>query len=181
MVPVEILAGLCEVFANAEVFVIYGCSEISCMGTTYPAPRGAALARSYVGKPFDSTSLRVVDEALRDVPVGVVGEVLFAGPGVVKGYLNRPELTAERFLELEGLRFYRTGDRGRLNDEGLLELVGRSDFQVKLGGIRIELGEIEHHLRRAPKVANGIVAAKDLGSDEKSLVAYVVIEPDAQG
>jgi amino acid adenylation domain-containing protein len=181
MVPVEVLAGLCEVFENAEVFVIYGCSEISCMGTTYPAPRGATLARSYVGKPFDGTSLRVVDEELRDVPVGVVGEVLFAGPGVVKGYLNRPELTSERFLELEGLRFYRTGDRGRLNDEGLLELLGRSDFQIKLGGIRIELGEVEHHLRRAPTVANGIVAAKDLGGDEKALVAYVVTEPDAPG
>lgn len=181
MVPVEILTGLCETFENAEVFVIYGCSEISCMGTTYPVPRGTALSRSYVGKPFDGTTLRVVDDELRDVPLGVVGEVLFAGPGVVKGYLNRPELTSERFLELDGARFYRTGDRGRLNDEGLLELLGRSDFQIKLGGIRIELGEIEHHLRQAPAIANAVVAAKDMGGDEKALVAYVVVEADAQG
>jgi acyl carrier protein len=125
--------------------------------------------------------LRVVDDELGDVPIGVVGEVLFAGPGVVKGYLNRPELTSTRFLELDGLRFYRTGDRGRLNDEGLLELLGRSDFQVKLGGIRIELGEIEHHLRQAPTVTSGVVVAKDLGGDEKTLVAYVVIGADAPG
>ena len=180
-VPVEILAQLRDVFSHAEVFVIYGCSEISCMGTTYPVPRGAALAKTYVGKPFDGTTLRVVDEELRDVPLGVVGEVLFAGPGVVKGYLNRSDLTSQRFLELDGLRFYRTGDRGRLNDAGLLELVGRSDFQVKLRGIRIELGEIEHHLRRAPAVTNGVVTAKDVAEDEKALVAYVVTEPDAEG
>ena len=72
MVPVEILTQLREIFDNAEVFVIYGCSEISCMGTTYPVPQGGALARSYVGKPFDGTSLRVVDDELCDVPPGVV-------------------------------------------------------------------------------------------------------------
>jgi amino acid adenylation domain-containing protein len=181
MVPLEVLEGLLQVFQNAEVFVIYGCSEISCMGTTYAVPRDVPLTRSYVGKPFEGMSLRVVDEQLSDVAVGVVGEVLFAGPGVVKGYLNRPELTAERFLELEGGRFYRTGDRGRLNAEDLLELVGRSDFQVKLGGIRIELGEIEHHLRRAPGVANGVVTAWDSDSGEKTLVAYVVLDPQAGG
>ena len=181
MVPVEILNGLRDVFQNAEIFVIYGCSEISCMGTTYAVPRSVAVARSYVGKPFEGTTLKVVDEQLSDVPPGVVGEVLFAGPGIVKGYLNRPELTSTRFLELEGLRFYRTGDRGRVNEDGLLELLGRSDFQVKLGGIRVELGEIEHHLRQAPAVANGIVAAKDLRGDEKTLVAYVVIGADAPG
>ncbi|HXK20683.1 MAG TPA: AMP-binding protein [Polyangiaceae bacterium] len=180
-VPVEVLQGLRDIFKNAEVFVIYGCSEISCMGTTYAVPRAVPLERSYVGKPFDGMRLRVVDDELRDAPLGVVGEVLFAGPGVVKGYLNRPELSCERFLELDGLRFYRTGDRGRLNGEGLLELLGRSDFQVKLGGIRIELGEIEHHLRRAPGVTNGVVTARDDGSGERTLIAYVVLDPDPGG
>jgi amino acid adenylation domain-containing protein len=179
-VPLEVLEDLRAIFQKAEVFVIYGCSEISCMGTTYEVPREGPLERSYVGKPFDGTTLRVVGDDLEEVPHGVVGEVLFAGPGVVKGYLNRPELTAEKFIERRGVRFYRTGDRGKLHERGLLELVGRSDFQVKLGGIRIELGEIEHHLRRAPQVANGIVSAVERNG-EKELVAYVVIRPDAAG
>ncbi|ACY18769.1 amino acid adenylation domain protein [Haliangium ochraceum DSM 14365] len=177
MVPVEVLEGLREVFCNAEVFVIYGCSEISCMGCTYEAPREGPLTRSYVGHAFEGTVVRVLDDVGADAPVGEVGEVWFAGPGVVKGYLNRPELTRERFVERDGQRFYRTGDRGRFDAEGRLELVGRSDFQVKLGGIRIELGEIEHHLRRAPGVDNGVVAARALPNGDKELVAYVV--PDA--
>jgi len=150
------------------------------MGTTYEVPRDAALERTYVGAPFEGTTLRVVDDALDEVPCGVVGEVLFAGPGVVEGYLNRPELSAEKFFERDRLRFYRTGDRGKLDERGLLELLGRSDFQVKLGGVRIELGEIEHHLRRAPQVANGIVGAADRDR-EKELIAYVVIQPDCAG
>lgn len=175
MVPVEVLERMLRVFPEAQVFVIYGCSEISCMGTTYEAPRGEPLLRSYVGRPFAGTSIRVVDDELRDVPEGEVGEVWFAGPGVVKGYLNRPELTAEKFVTHESRRFYRTGDRGRRNAQGLLELVGRADFQIKIGGIRVELGEIEHHLRRAPGVANGVVSAKTVAG-ETALVAYVVIE-----
>jgi amino acid adenylation domain-containing protein len=179
-VPVEVLTGLRDVFGKAEVFVIYGCSEISCMGTTYDVPRSSALERSYVGAPFEGTTLRVVDDELEEVAPGVVGEVLFAGPGIVKGYLNRPELSAEKFFERDGLRFYRTGDRGKLDERGVLELLGRSDFQVKVGGIRIELGEIEHHLRRAPQVENGIVGASERDG-ETQLVAYVVIRPDASG
>jgi amino acid adenylation domain-containing protein len=179
MVPVEVLERMLRIFDQAEVFVIYGCSEISCMGTTYEAPRGEALVRSYVGRPFAGTRVRVVDDELRDVAEGEVGEVWFAGPGVVSGYLNRPELTAEKFVLHEGLRFYRTGDRGRLNAQGLLELVGRADFQIKIGGIRVELGEIEHHLRRAPGVANGVVSAKTLAG-ETALVAYVVVEEGDQ-
>lgn len=176
MVPVDILEALRDSFPNAEVFVIYGCSEISCMGCTYPVPRDVPLLKTYVGKPFPGVSLKVVDDELRPVPVGTVGEVLFAGPGVVKGYLKRPELNAEKFIELEGARYYRTGDRGRFSDEGWLELLGRSDFQVQLRGMRVELGEVEHHLRRAPGVTNGVVVAKELADGEKSLVAYVVMD-----
>jgi amino acid adenylation domain-containing protein len=174
MVPVEVLSWLREIFVNAEVFVIYGCSEISCMGCTYPVPRDQPLLKTYVGSAFDGVAVRVVDDDLRSLGPDAVGEVLFAGPGVVKGYLNRPELTHEKFVYLDGTRFYRTGDRGRFNRDGYLELLGRSDFQVKLRGMRVELGEIEHHLRRAPGVENGVVSARELGDGEKSLVAYVV-------
>ncbi len=178
LVPVEVLEGLRDTFRRAEVFVIYGCSEISCMGCTYPVPRDVPLLKTYVGKAFQGVTARVVDEQLREVPRDEVGEVLFAGPGVVKGYLNRPELVAEKFVQLDGERFYKTGDRGRVGADGWLELLGRSDFQIKLGGIRIEPGEIEHHLRKAPGVENGVVVARELAAGQKALVAYVVVRAD---
>jgi amino acid adenylation domain-containing protein len=175
MVPVEVQEALKDVFVNAEVFVIYGCTEISCMGCTYPVPRGAAPVRGNVGWPFDDMALRIVDDALNVVPPGVAGEVLFAGSGVVKGYLNQPQTTAEKFVDLDGRRFYRTGDIGRIHEDGSLELIGRIDFQVKVRGMRVELGEIEHHLRRAPGVRDGVVVARDTPNGEKVLVAYVVL------
>ena len=181
MVPVDVLEALRDVFPKAALFVIYGCSEISCMGCTYPVPRDMPLLKSYVGKPFAGVSVEVVNDELEPVASGVVGEVLFSGPGVVQGYLNRPELTAQKFIEQGGSRFYRTGDRGRFSEEGWLELLGRSDFQVQLRGMRVELGEIEHHLRKAPGVSNGVVVAKPLSEGEKVLVAYVVADDQARG
>ncbi len=176
MIAPEVLEALKEIFAAAEVFVIYGCSEISCMGCTYPVPRGEVVGKTYVGRPFDDVTVRVLDGALAPVPAGVAGEICFAGGGVTKGYLGRPDLTAEKFVELEGRRFYRTGDLGRLSDEGWLEVLGRNDFQIKVRGMRIELGEVEHALRRAPGVRDGLVAAKAAPGGEKALVAYVVPE-----
>jgi amino acid adenylation domain-containing protein len=181
MVPGDVLEALRDVFFNAEVFVIYGCSEISCMGCTYPVPRDPFAVRGYGGRPFDDMILRVTDAALEPVPAGAEGEILFAGPGVVKGYLNRPDLTAEKFVEIDGLRFYRTGDMGRMGEDGCLELLGRSDFQIKLRGMRIELGEVEHHLRRAPGVLDGVVVARDAANGEKALVAYVVMDDAETG
>jgi amino acid adenylation domain-containing protein len=176
MVAPEVLEGLKQIFFNAEVFVIYGCSEISCMGCTYAVPRDQPVERTRVGRPFDNMSVRVLDPDFNLLPAGVVGEIHFAGDGVVKGYLNRPDLTADKFLELDGRRYYRTGDMGRLGEDGELEIVGRSDFQVKLRGMRVELGEVEYHLRRAAGVRDGVVAAHRLTGDEKSLVAYVVMD-----
>jgi amino acid adenylation domain-containing protein len=179
MVPPELLEALKEIFAHAEVFVIYGCSEISCLGTTYAVPRDRRITTTYVGRPFDDVAVRVLDAAGKPVPVGVVGEIHFAGKGVTQGYLSRPELSAEKFVELEGRRFYRTGDHGRWSRDGLLELLGRSDFQIKVRGMRVELGEVEQHLRRAPLVRDAVAAPKDAADGEKLLVAYVVLEPDA--
>ena len=174
MVPVEVLEALKKIFTRAEVFVIYGCSEISCMGCTYPVSRARQLDTSHVGNPFPNTRFRLLDGERNLVPAGTVGEVYFSGEGVVKGYLNRPELTRERFMTWEGRRYYRTGDMGRISEEGALQLLGRQDFQVQLRGMRIELGEIEHHLRRAPLVKDAVVVAKEDPHGEKSLVAYIV-------
>jgi amino acid adenylation domain-containing protein len=177
MIAPEVLESLKQVFPRAEVFVIYGCSEISCMGCTYPVPRDTVVTRTYVGKPFDNMVVKLFDAKLQPVPVGVVGEIHFAGAGVVKGYLNRPELTAERFVHVDGQRFYRTGDLGRLNEDGWLEILGRNDFQINVRGMRIEIGEVEYNLRKAPGVRDAIVMAKPDASGEKVLVAYLV--PDA--
>jgi hypothetical protein len=179
MVPPELLEAMKEIFANAEVFVIYGCSEIACLGTTYAVPRDRRVTTTYVGRPFDDVAVRVLDAAGKPVPVGVVGEIHFAGKGVTQGYLSSPELSAERFVEVEGRRFYRTGDHGRWSRDGLLEMLGRSDFQIKVRGMRVELGEVEQHLRRAPLVRDAVAAPKDAADGEKLLVAYVVLEPSA--
>ena len=174
MIAPEVLESLKQVFGNAEVFVIYGCSEISCMGCTYPVPRETTLTRTFVGRPFDNVSVKLLDANLNPVPAGVVGEIFFAGVGVVKGYWHRPELTAEKFLDVGGTRFYRTGDMGRLSDDGWLEILGRNDFQINVRGMRIEIGEVEYNLRKAPAVRDGVVMAKATPSGDKQLVAYFV-------
>ncbi len=176
MIAPEVLESLKEVFSKAEIFVIYGCSEISCMGCTYPVPRDQVVTKTYVGRPFDNVIVRVLDAGLNPVPVGVVGQIHFAGGGVVKGYLNRPELTAEKFVQVGGRRFYCTGDMGRLSEDGWLEILGRNDFQIKIRGMRIELAEVEYNLRKAPGVTDGVVMTKDAANGEKALVAYVVLD-----
>jgi pimeloyl-ACP methyl ester carboxylesterase/acyl carrier protein len=179
MIAPEVLEDLKELFPNAEIFVIYGCSEISCMGCTYPVPRDKVVTKTFVGAPFPNMSFRVVDSNRRLVPVGEAGEIIFSGDGVVKGYLGRPELTEEKFVLHDGRRFYCTGDGGRIHPDGWLEILGRSDFQIQLRGMRIELGEVEFHLRRAPGVRDGVVLARTLENGEKHLVAYVVpSDPD---
>ena len=180
MIAPEVLESLKQIFTRAEVFVIYGCSEISCMGCTYPVPRDPGVTRTYVGKPFDNMIVKLFDATLAPVPLGVVGEIHFAGAGVVKGYLNRPELTAEKFVHVDGQRFYRTGDMGRLNEDGWLEILGRNDFQINVRGMRIEIGEVEYNLRKAPGVRDAVVMAKPNAQGDKMLVAYLVADAHAR-
>jgi amino acid adenylation domain-containing protein len=177
LVSGDLMESLKRVFESAELFVIYGCSEISCMGCTFAIPRDRTMSRSVVGKPFENTAVRLYDGQLNLVPVGVPGEIFFSGAGVGRGYLDRDDLTAERFVVIERERFYRTGDLGRFDAEGNLEILGRTDFQIKLRGIRIELGEIESTLRQAPGVREAVVAARELAHREKALVAYLVLDP----
>ena len=174
MVPPEVLEALKRIFTAAEIFVIYGCSEISCMGCTYPVPRDGAAEKTYVGRPFDNVIVRVLDAGLKSMPIGAAGEIHFAGAGIVKGYLERPELTAEKFVEIDGHRFYRTGDVGRMSEDGWLEILGRNDFQIKIRGMRVELGEVEYNLRRAPGVRDAVVMAKPGPGGDKIMVGYVV-------
>ena len=119
----------------------------------------------------------IVDKALRPVPIGVPGELMIAGDGVVRGYLNRPELTAERFLsdpfdDDPEARLYRTGDLVRYLPDGNIEFIGRRDHQVKLRGHRIELGEIEDRLRNHPAVRDAVAIVREDNPSDMRIVAY---------
>jgi amino acid adenylation domain-containing protein len=174
LVPPHLLEQLKPVFPNAEIFVIYGSTETTPMSSIYEVERATKVTRSFVGKPFADVALRVLDVHGQLAPVGAVGEICFAGMGLAREYLARPELTAEKFREHEGRRYYRTGDMGRLHADGNLEILGRRDFQVKLRGIRIELGGIENVVRELGLAAQCAVAVKTLDEHDQRLVAFVV-------
>ena len=125
-----------------------------------------------IGKPILNTRFYILDEAFNVCPIGVSGQIFISGKGVTRGYLNRPGLTAERFLPdpfLTKSRMYATGDKGRYLSDGSIEFLGRLDTQVKLHGFRIELGEIEHNLKTHVKIKDAIVIVKD-----EKLVAYII-------
>jgi aryl carrier-like protein len=123
---------------------------------------------------------------MQPVPIGVMGELYIGGAGVARGYLNRVELTAERFLgdpfaEEPGARVYRTGDLGRWLADGTIEFLGRNDFQVKIRGFRIELGEIEAQLAEHEAVREAVVIAREDTPGEKRLVSYYITTEQAEG
>ena len=132
-----------------------------------------------IGRPIAATAIAVLEPSGQLAPPGVAGELHIGGAGVARGYLNKPELTAEKFvlLALDGgppQRFYRTGDLARLRNDGHLEFIGRRDNQVKVRGFRIELGEIETVLARHPGVKENVVHVREETSGDQRLVAYVV-------
>ncbi|KAG0333048.1 hypothetical protein BG004_000997, partial [Podila humilis] len=135
-----------------------------------------------IGKPISNTKVYVLDKYSKPVPIGVVGELYVGGPGVAKGYLNRPDLTAERFLpdrfsKVQGTRMYKTGDLVRYLPDGNLVFIGRNDDQVKIRGYRVELAEIESLLVEHPHVREVVVLVIGEAGDDKRLVTYVVAEP----
>ncbi|ANE74133.1 non-ribosomal peptide synthetase [Dickeya solani] len=175
----NIIAQVLRTTPSAKLVNGYGPTETTTFATTYPIHDVAANAASIpIGRPIGNTQLYVLDKHQHPAPLGAIGELYIGGDGVALGYLNRADLTAERFVANPFVadphaRLYRTGDLVRYQDDGNLVFVGRNDQQVKLRGFRIELGEIEARLAEHPHVDNALVLAVDNGSG-KRLVAYVV-------
>jgi amino acid adenylation domain-containing protein len=161
-----------------KLWNLYGPTETTIWSSIYPVIGGGAKIIP-IGKPLANTSLHVLDRNLNPVAVGVIGDLYIGGEGLARGYWQRPELTAEKFIPNPfstepGARLYATGDTARYLPDGNLEFLGRVDLQVKLRGLRIELGEIETILSQHPGVREAVVAIRKDEVKGERLVAYVV-------
>ena len=140
-------------------------------------------ARPPIGKPVANARIYILDRHQNRVPVGITGELYIGGPVLARGYINRPDLTAERFLPdpftADPGRMYRTGDRARYLPGGDIDFLGRADDQVKIRGYRVEPGEVEAVLRGHPQLRDAVVVARDERGEDRRLIAYVVAENDA--
>ncbi len=162
-----------------ELHNLYGPTEASIDVSHWRCDPEYGGDRIPIGRPINNTQLIILDHHFQPVPVGVSGELYIGGVGLAHGYLNRPELTAEKFVPnpfsgVPGERLYRTGDLARYLPEGNIEFLGRVDHQVKIRGFRIELGEIEHALLRQPEIKEAVVMAHAREGGDKYLVAYIV-------
>jgi amino acid adenylation domain-containing protein len=174
--PYELQERFFERVGKAELHNLYGPTEASVDVSFHACQPGSGKAVP-IGRPISNIGLYVADPHDRPVPVGVAGELRIGGVGLARGYLHRPELTAERFIPDpwgDGERVYRTGDLARFRADGNIEFLGRLDHQVKVRGVRIELGEIEAALCRVPGVRETVVTARKESTGESRLVAYVV-------
>lgn len=164
-----------------ELWNLYGPTEttIWSTGQHINASRGELYPFEPIGRPIDNTQIYILDAQLQLVPQGVSGEIYIGGAGVTRGYLNRPELTAERFVTdpfsaEANARMYKTGDLARWLTDGNIEYLGRNDFQIKIRGFRIEIGEIETMLRQHPQLREVAVAVYEPLPEDKRLAAYLV-------
>jgi amino acid adenylation domain-containing protein len=164
----------------------YGPTESTTFACCYRIPRTLppGLTSIPIGSPIANTTVRLLDTELRPGPPGEPGDLYIGGDGLAIGYLNRPELTAERFMIVGEERLYKTGDRARLLNDGALEFLGRLDDQVKIRGHRVELGEIEASLRAHAAVGDAVVLLREDSPGDKRLAAYYTgqtgtVEPSA--
>ena len=163
---------------GGKYYNAYGPTECSICASVFEMPEGDRTARRImpIGQGIANTRIYILDSNAHLMPSGITGEICIGGTGVGRGYLNNPDLTAEKFIEspfIAGERIYRTGDYGRWLPDGNIEFLGRMDEQIKLHGYRIELAEIERALQQHPDVERAIVLAKKDNKGEGALVAYV--------
>ena len=173
--PSDLVGSLLE--RCKELWNLYGPTETTIWSTAYrvKSKEGPIL----IGRPIANTEVYILDNTLQPVPIGVVGELHIGGDGLSRGYLNRPELTAEKFIphpfsEEEEDRIYKTGDLSRYRPDGEIECLGRIDHQVKLRGFRIELGEIEARMKDVEAINNCVVVLREDRPGDQRLAAYYV-------
>ena len=158
-----------------QIINMYGPTETTIWSSTQIVE--SADESIPIGRPVANTQLYILDSAMQPVPVGTSGELYIGGDGVVRGYLRRPEWTADRFVESpfrDAQRLYRTGDLARYRSDGKVEFLGRVDYQVKVRGHRIELGEIEQLLLDRPEISDSVVMAREDVPGDQRLVAYLI-------
>ncbi|MDH0865611.1 non-ribosomal peptide synthetase [Mitsuaria sp. GD03876] len=173
------LATRARALATDALVNLYGPTE-TCIDATFWRCADDASGSVPIGRPIDHTVLAVLDAAGDPVPPGAEGELHIGGAGLARGYLHRPDLTAERFIEIgqPPVRFYRTGDRVRERADGALLFLGRNDRQVKVNGIRLELGEVEDQLRALPGVRQAAAECIAQPDGPSVLVGYLCLDPD---
>ncbi|HSS01494.1 MAG TPA: amino acid adenylation domain-containing protein [Kofleriaceae bacterium] len=181
--PAPLVRGFHERLPGVELHNLYGPTEAAVDVTAWACVAGETTDSIPIGRPIANTQIYILDERMQPVGVGVAGEVHIGGIQVARGYLNQPDLTAERFItdpfaHDADARLYRTGDLGRWRPDGAIEYLGRNDHQVKIRGVRIELGEIEARLVDVAGVAEVIVLAREDEPGSPRLVAYYTVHTD---
>lgn len=160
--------------ADRHFFNAYGLTETTIWATVaelYPGDNSLII-----GRPVLNTQIYLLDADLNPVPIGVSGELYVGGAGLAQGYLNRPELSSERFIHTKYSMLYRTGDRACYRSDGAIEFLGRVDHQIKIRGFRVELGEIEAALQRHPAICDAAVITSGETTNEMRLIAYFSLD-----
>jgi len=166
-----------EKLPHVQLHNLYGPTEAAIDVTCWTVPETGEFTTIPIGKPVANTSLYILDTNRKLVPVGVPGELYISGSQLARGYLNKPALTNDKFVNdpfTEGRKMYRTGDIARWREDGNIEYLGRNDDQVKINGYRIELGEIETVLGQMPGIHHAVVIATQETAANRKLVGYVV-------
>jgi acyl-coenzyme A synthetase/AMP-(fatty) acid ligase/acyl carrier protein len=159
----------------------YGPTETTIDATHWECQYNGGRRLVPIGRPISNTQVYLLDHHLEPVPVGIPGELYIGGAGVSRGYINMPDLTAERFIpnpftDEVGARLYKSGDLARYLETGVIEFLGRTDYQIKIRGTRIEVREVEAALGECPGVTDAVVVAREDGQGYKQLVAYVAAD-----
>ncbi len=169
-----------EALTDCQVINGYGPTESTTFSSCYTIPRSRQIKDTIpIGKPISNTQIYILDRHMNPVPIGIPGELYVGGDGLARGYLNAPDLTAQKFIvhsfaKEAGGRLYKTGDQGRWLQDGNIEFLGRIDHQVKIRGFRVEPGEIEAVLGKHPGIRENLIISREDSFGNKRLVAYFV-------
>lgn len=174
LVPPAILEDLEHTFPASSIRVLYGPTEGTIICSSHAFSSRLKNVKHVIGRPLNNAVLGLYDRHQNLAPIGVAAEIHIGGAGVSRGYLNRPELTAEKFVMIDNQRFYRTGDWARYLPDGKIEFLGRMDDQVKIRGYRLELREVEAVLEQHPSVRDAVVVVLEDAPGDRRLIVYLV-------